>query len=45
VVIHQGLVAETLGEGEGVMLIDESGVVKQGQDSVCVATQYCGSGG
>jgi SRSO17 transposase len=45
VVIHQGLVAETLGEGDGVMLIDESGVVKQGQDSVGVAAQYCGSVG
>ena len=28
--IHQGLVAETLGETDGVALIDESGVVKQG---------------
>ncbi|MCL4299038.1 MAG: IS701 family transposase [Anaerolineae bacterium] len=45
VMIHQGLVAETLGEGDGVMLIDESGVVKQGQDSVGVAAQYCGSVG
>ena len=45
VVIHQGLVAETLGEADGVMLIDESGVVKQGQDSVGVAAQYCGSVG
>ena len=44
-VIHQGLVAETLGEADGVMLIDESGVVKQGQDSVGVAAQYCGSVG
>ena len=45
VVIHQGLVAEGLGEADGVMLIDESGVVKQGQDSVGVAAQYCGSVG
>jgi SRSO17 transposase len=45
VVIHQGLVAETLGETDGVMLIDESGVVKQGQGSVGVAAQYCGSVG
>jgi SRSO17 transposase len=45
VVIHQGLMASTLGEGDGVMLIDESGVVKQGQDSVGVAWQYCGSVG
>lgn len=43
--IHQGLVAQSLGEGDGVMLIDESGVVKQGQNSVGVAAQYCGSVG
>ena len=45
VIIHQGLMASTLGEADGVMLIDESGVVKQGQDSVGVAAQYCGSVG
>jgi SRSO17 transposase len=45
VVIHQGLIANTLGEDDGVMLIDESGVVKQGQESVGVAAQYCGSVG
>lgn len=45
VMIHQGLVAQSLGEADGVMLIDESGVVKQGQDSVGVAWQYCGSVG
>ena len=43
--IHQGLVAEALGEADGVGLIDESGVVKQGDDSVGVASQYCGSVG
>jgi SRSO17 transposase len=37
--------AETLGEVDGVMLIDESGVVKQGRNSVGVAPQYCGSVG
>ena len=45
VLIHQGLVAQSLGEADGVLLIDESGVVKQGQDSVGVAAQYCGSVG
>jgi SRSO17 transposase len=45
VVIHQGLVAQSLGEADGVMLIDESGVVKQGQNSVGVAAQYCGAVG
>jgi SRSO17 transposase len=43
--IHQQIVAETLGEPDGVVLIDESGVVKQGEHSVGVAHQYCGSVG
>lgn len=43
--IHQALIADTLGEADGVALIDESGVVKQGNDSVGVAPQYCGSVG
>jgi SRSO17 transposase len=43
--IHQGLIGETLGEEDGVALIDESSTVKQGQDSVGVARQYCGSVG
>lgn len=45
IAIHQRLIAETLGEADGVVLIDESGVVKQGDDSVGVAAQYCGSVG
>jgi SRSO17 transposase len=43
--IHQGLIGETLGEADGVVLIDESSVVKQGTASVGVASQYCGSVG
>jgi SRSO17 transposase len=43
--IHQRLVAETLGEADGVALVDESGVVKQGDCSVGVAAQYCGAVG
>jgi len=43
--MHQGLVVETLGEADGVLLIDESGMVKQGQHSVGVAWQWCGSVG
>jgi SRSO17 transposase len=43
--IHQALIADTLGEEDGVALIDESGVVKQGDESVGVAPQYCGSVG
>ena len=43
--IHQGLMGETLGEEDGVALIDESSAVKQGTASVGVAAQYCGSVG
>jgi SRSO17 transposase len=43
--IHQGLIGKTLGEEDGVMLIDESSTVKQGTESVGVAAQYCGSVG
>ncbi|HEY6411419.1 MAG TPA: IS701 family transposase [Ktedonobacteraceae bacterium] len=42
---QQQLVGETLGEVDGVMLVDESGVVKQGEASVGVGPQYCGSVG
>ena len=45
IAVHQGLVGETLGEEDGVALIDESSVVKQGHESVGVAAQYCGSVG
>jgi SRSO17 transposase len=39
---HQ-LVADEMGEPEGVLMFDETGFVKKGQDSVGVARQYCGS--
>jgi SRSO17 transposase len=45
IAIHQGLIEETLGEEDGVVLIDESSAVKQGAESVGVAAQYCGSVG
>ncbi len=45
IAVYQGMVADTLGEADGVALIDESGVVKQGNASVGVAAQYCGSVG
>jgi SRSO17 transposase len=45
IAIHQAIVGQTLGEKDGVMLIDESGVVKQGEESVGVGSQYCGSVG
>lgn len=45
IVIHQGLIGESLGEADGVALIDKSSAVKQGRKSVGVAAQYCGSVG
>jgi SRSO17 transposase len=39
---HQ-LVAEQMGEPDGVLMFDETGFVKKGQDSVGVARQYCGT--
>jgi SRSO17 transposase len=45
IAIHQGLIGATLGEEDGVALIDESSAVKQGTESVGVAAQYCGSVG
>jgi SRSO17 transposase len=45
IAIHQRNVGRTLGEEDGVVLIDESSAVKQGDESVGVAAQYCGSVG
>ena len=42
---HQQLVEQTLGEDDGVLIIDGSDVPKQGQHSVGVARQWCGATG
>jgi SRSO17 transposase len=39
---HQRLVGESLGEADGVVIVDGSGFPKQGTHSVGVAPQYCG---
>jgi SRSO17 transposase len=37
------LVADEMGAPDGVLMFDETGFVKKGQDSVGVARQYCGT--
>src|SRR6266404_6737361 len=40
---YHGLVADEMGAPDGVLMLDESGFVKKGTDSVGVARQYCGT--
>jgi len=40
---YHHLVAEEMGDLDGVLMFDETGFVKKGTDSVGVARQYCGS--
>lgn len=40
---YRNMLAEDLGESDGVVIFDESGFVKKGNDSVGVGKQYCGT--
>jgi len=40
---YHSMVAEDIGDADGVLIFDESGFVKKGNDSVGVSRQYCGS--
>src|SRR5215813_376002 len=40
---YDQLVAEEMGDPDGVLMFDETGFVKKGTDSVGVARQYCGT--
>jgi SRSO17 transposase len=42
---YHALVDEDMGDPEGILIFDESGFAKKGDDSVGVARQYCGSTG
>ena len=42
---HHTLVRDDMGDPSGVLIFDESGFVKKGEDSAGVARQYCGSVG
>lgn len=40
---YHNMVNEDMGDSNGVLIIDESGFVKKGNDSAGVAKQYCGN--
>ncbi len=40
---YHGMVAEDIGDPQGVLIFDETGFIKKGNDSLGVAKQYCGT--
>jgi len=43
--IYRSMINEDMGDPDGVLIFDESGFVKKGNDSAGVARQYCGNRG
>jgi len=41
--LHQSLLAEAIGQEDGMLNVDSSEIAKKGKESVGVARQYCGS--
>lgn len=40
---YHSMVAEDMGDPNGILIFDETGFIKKGKDSVGVAKQYCGT--
>lgn len=40
---YHPLIADEMGDPDGVLMFDETGCIKKGTDSVGVARQYCGT--
>jgi len=40
---YRGMVADDMGDAEGILIFDETSFVKKGNDSAGVSRQYCGS--
>ena len=41
--VYRSMISEDMGDPDGVLIFDESGFVKKGDDSAGVARQYCGN--
>jgi SRSO17 transposase len=41
--IYHNMIKDDMGDPDGILIIDESGIVKKGNESAGVARQYCGN--